>query len=74
MHKGSSEYKGEVLLCHYFSHYWIDLRLDETFVQFVLTMTATTMASDVGLFAWLSPMLGGMGVIEYNPKHDVNQV
>ena len=34
--KGKSEYKGEVLFCRYFNDYWIDLRSDETFVQYLL--------------------------------------
>ena len=41
MHKGSSKYNGEVLMWRYFSEYWIDLRSDETFVQY-LDHSATT--------------------------------
>ena len=37
VHKVKSEYKEEVLLCHYFNGYWIDLRSNETFVQYFVS-------------------------------------
>ena len=38
VHKGNTEYKEEVLLCRYFNDYCIDLRSDETFVQYFSTV------------------------------------
>ena len=42
--------KREVLMCHYFNYYWIDLRSDETFEQysFVSSWTFTN-----GVMKWL---------------------
>ena len=35
MHERNSKYKGEVLMCRCFKDYWIDLRSDESFVQYL---------------------------------------